>query len=223
MAEPLRVQRIEYLSAPIEGFEVDTVPAAPLELFQAWLADVVQAGLPEPNAATLATADGQGRPSARMMLVKMVDPRGFCFFTNYASRKGRELEANPNAALSFGWHAIHRQVSIVGRVERLPRAESEAYFATRPRGAQLGAWTSQQSQEVERTTLDERFAAVDAYFPPAEPIPIPDHWGGYVLVPDSVEFWVGRVSRLHDRIEYRRAAPGGLDDGAAWTRRRLSP
>jgi pyridoxamine 5'-phosphate oxidase len=223
MVEPLPVQRIEYLEAPIEGFEVDTVPMEPLSLFRAWLVDAVTAGLPEPNAATLATADGRGQPSARLMLVKQVDARGFCFFTNYGSRKGRELEANPRGALLFGWHAMHRQVHVRGAVERLPRAESEAYFATRPRGAQLGAWASEQSREVSRAELDERIAAVGAHFAEGEPIPMPDYWGGYVLVPETVEFWVGRFSRLHDRVEYRRIAPGGLDDGAAWTRRRLSP
>jgi pyridoxamine 5'-phosphate oxidase len=223
MVEPLPVERIEYLRAPIEGFEVDTVPAAPIDLFQAWLADAVAAGLPEPNAATLATADGHGQPSARLMLVKQVDARGFCFFTNHGSRKGHELDMNPRAALLFGWHAIHRQVHIRGAAHRLPRAESEAYFATRPRGAQLGAWVSRQSTEVTRAELDERIRMVDEHFGQDEPIPMPDHWGGYVVVPETVEFWVGRFSRLHDRIEYRRTAPGGIDDGAAWTRRRLSP
>jgi pyridoxamine 5'-phosphate oxidase len=223
MVEQLPVERIEYLRAPVEGFEVDSVPPAPLELFRAWLAESVAAGLPEPNAATLATTDRRGQPSARLMLVKVVDPRGFCFFTNYTSRKGREIEANPHVALLFGWHAIHRQVLVRGRAERLPRAESEDYFASRPRGAQLGAWASLQSQEVSRAQLDERIAAVTEHFAGVDPIPIPDHWGGYVVVPETVEFWVGRFSRLHDRVEYRRVAPGGIDDGAAWARRRLSP
>lgn len=223
MADPLPVERIEYLRAPIEGFEVDSVPAAPLDLFRRWLDDAVAALLPEPNAATLATADGRGRPSARLMLVKVVDARGFCFFTNHTSRKGRELTQNPNAALLFPWHGMHRQVSVRGRTERLPRAESEAYFASRPRGAQVGAWASQQSQVLTRAELDNRVAAISAHWPEGTAIPMPEHWGGFVLVPEAIEFWVGRFSRLHDRVEYRRVAPGGLDDGAAWERRRLSP
>jgi pyridoxamine 5'-phosphate oxidase len=223
MVEPLPVERIEYLRAPIEGFEVDTVPEAPLALFRAWLADAVDAGLPEPNAATLATADGRGHPSARLMLVKVVDARGFCFFTNYSSRKGREIEANAHVALLFGWHAIHRQVLVRGRAERLTRAESAEYYASRPRGAQLGAWASMQSTEVTRAQLDDRVTAVSEHFADVDPIPIPDHWGGYVVVPETIEFWVGRFSRLHDRVEYRRVSPGGIDDGAAWARRRLSP
>lgn len=221
--EPVPVQRIEYLRAPIEGFEVDTTPAAPLELFRAWLADAVLAGLPEPNAATLATVDGRGQPSVRMMLVKIVDERGFCFFTNRGSRKGRDLDRSGTAALLFPWHGMHRQVSVRGRAERLPRAESEAYFATRPRGAQLGAWASRQSREVARDELEARVADLTEHFGADEPIPMPDDWGGYLLVPDVLEFWVGRFSRLHDRIEYRRTAIGGLDDGAAWSRHRLSP
>jgi pyridoxamine 5'-phosphate oxidase len=223
MVEQVPVQRIEYLKAPIEGFEVDSVPGAPLELFRTWLAEAVEFGLPEPNAATLATVDGRGHPSVRLMLVKIVDPRGFCFFTNHGSRKGRDLEQTGNAALLFPWHGMHRQVAVRGRADRMPRLESEAYFASRPRAAQIGAWASLQSQEVTREELDARVAALTEHFVSDEPIPMPDNWGGYVLVPEAVEFWVGRFSRLHDRIEYRRHAPGGLDDAAAWTRRRLSP
>lgn len=217
------VERIEYPAVPTAGFEADQVPVAPLELFRSWLGDAVGFGLPEPNAAVLATADGRGHPSTRMMLVKVVDPRGFCFFTNHLSRKGRELTENSSCALLFPWHGMHRQVAVRGRAERLPRAESEAYFASRPRGAQVGAWASRQSEAVSRQDLEERVEAIAAHFGDEEPIPMPDHWGGYVVVPEAVEFWVGRYSRLHDRVEYRRIAPGGMDDGAAWERRRLSP
>lgn len=222
MADPVQVPRVEYPVLPVTGFEVETVPAAPLDLFATWLAEVVAAGLPEPNAAALATADGQGRPSVRLVLVKIIDARGFCFFTNYRSRKGRELEANPAAALSFVWHPVHRQVQVRGSVVRLTTQESQAYFATRPRQAQLGAWASNQSQEVSRADLEERVDQLTTHFG-TDPIPMPDHWGGFVLVPEAVEFWAGRHARLHDRIEYRRVSLGGLDDPGAWTRRRLAP
>lgn len=222
LSDELLVDRVEYLPQALPDFEVDSVPA-PLELFHAWLAEAVAAELPEPNAATLATADERGRPAARMVLVKSVDAEGARFYTNLRSRKGRELQANPKAALLFAWQALHRQVRIVGGVRRLPRAQAEAYFATRPREAQLGAWASQQSQEVSRTELEERFGLLREHFADAEHIPMPDFWGGYLVVPDEIEFWVGRRSRLHDRIVFDRVSVGGLDDAAAWRRRRLSP
>jgi pyridoxamine 5'-phosphate oxidase len=220
--EQLLVDRVEYPREALEGFDVATVPA-PLTLFQAWLADVVAAELPEPNAATLATADERGRPSVRLVLVKSVDAQGARFYTNLGSRKGRELRANPHAALLFGWHALHRQIRMIGTAHLLPREQAEAYFATRPREAQIGAWASQQSQEVTRAQLDERVRQLSEHFATTDHIPMPDFWGGFLVVPDEVEFWVGRRSRLHDRIVFERRSVGGLDDAAAWRPRRLAP
>ena len=222
LADSLLVDRVEYPREAVPGFHVDQVPD-PLALFHAWLAEVVEAELPEPNAASLATADERGRPSARMVLVKSVDPDGARFYTNLQSRKARELAANPQAALLFAWLAAHRQVRLVGQVQRLPRPQAEAYFATRPRDAQIGAWASRQSHEMSRAELDERVSALQAHFADTERIPMPDFWGGYLMVPDEVEFWVGRRSRLHDRIVFDRTSVGGLDDPAAWRRRRLAP
>ena len=171
----------------------------------------------EPNAIQLATADGAGHPSVRTVLTKGLDERGVVFYTNYDSAKGRELAENPRAAIVFVWLAHQRQVRLAGPVSRIGRDETEAYWATRPRESQVGAWASPQSEVVEsREVLDAMVAEVAARFGD-DPIPAPPHWGGYLLEPEEVEFWQGRVGRLHDRIRYRRT-----DDGS-WVRERLSP
>jgi pyridoxamine 5'-phosphate oxidase len=183
--------------------------------FARWFAEAAAAGLAEPNAMVLATADAEGRPSARTVLLKEYDQRGFTFFTNYDSRKGGELAANPNASLVFPWIAMHRQVVACGAASRVDRAETEAYFATRPRGAQLGAWASPQSTIIAgRPVLDEALAEVARRFP--DRVPPPPHWGGFRLVPRSVEYWQGRADRLHDRLRYRRTEQG-------WIVERLAP
>jgi pyridoxamine 5'-phosphate oxidase len=181
-----------------------------LTQFSDWFADAQAAGLPEPNAMVLATATPDGRPSARTVLLKALDPRGFVFFTNHGSRKGGELAVNPYASLVFPWFAIQRQVIVCGRVDRIDRAETEAYFVTRPRTSQLGAWASPQSQVVpDRAALDDALAAAADRFPGE--IPAPPHWGGLRVRPQTVEFWQGRTGRVHDRLRFRRvtgAEPG---------------
>ncbi|SCF45158.1 Pyridoxamine 5'-phosphate oxidase [Micromonospora purpureochromogenes] len=186
--------------------------------FDRWFADAVAAGLPEPNAMIVGTADAAGRPSGRTVLLKGYDPEGFVFYTNYTSRKGGEATANPHASLVFPWFPMQRQVVVAGPVERVDRAETEAYFASRPRGSQLGAWASAQSQIIpDRAALDEAYEAVVARFADVAQIPAPPHWGGFRVRPESVEFWQGRVSRLHDRLRFRRA------DGGDWIVERLAP
>jgi pyridoxamine 5'-phosphate oxidase len=191
-----------------------------LAQFRSWFDDAVAAGLPEPNAMIVATANPQARPSARTVLLKSLDERGFVFFTNYTSRKGAELTANPYASLVFPWFAMKRQVVVVGDVERVDRAETEAYFATRPRESQLGAWASPQSQPVpDRRALDELYDATSARFIGDVAIPAPPHWGGLRVRPQSVEFWQGRTGRLHDRLRF--AASGSAD--GTWVVERLAP
>jgi pyridoxamine 5'-phosphate oxidase len=212
----LAAERLDYSGEQLLETEV---PSDPYLLFNRWLAAAFEAKsagvLPEPTAMVVATAR-EGRPSARTVLLKEVDPRGFTFFTNYDSRKGSELVVNPQVALHFGWYPLQRQVRIEGTAGRVPRGESEAYFATRPRGSQLGAWASRQSSEVaSREELNAAYAAAEQRFA-GQDVPCPDHWGGLRVAPTTIEFWQGQPSRMHDRIAYRRA-------GEAWTFTRLAP
>ena len=208
------------------GIEVTDLTADPFEQLARWFAELDKA-VPksdsdwfEPNATVLSTADADGRPSARTVLLKRVGPEGFTVFTNYESRKGRELSANPAACLLFPWYPLQRQVIAVGEVAQASAQESDAYFATRPRGAQLGAWASAQSEPIpDRDWLDERYAQYEREFPGE--VPRPPYWGGLVLVPSTVEFWQGRPSRLHDRLRYVRE--GAASEGAVWRLERLSP
>ncbi|GAA3201786.1 pyridoxamine 5'-phosphate oxidase [Actinocorallia longicatena] len=201
-----------------DGELVESVaPPEPFSLFTGWFADAVGAGLPDPNAMVLSTATAAGEPHARTVLLKGFGADGFRFFTNHTSRKGLDLAENPRASLLFPWHARQRQVIVNGTVERLPQAETAEYFHSRPHGSQLGAWASHQSTVVSsREELEKRFTEIEARWPEKDSVPVPDFWGGYLVVPTTVEFWQGRKNRLHDRLRYRR------DDGA-WILERLSP
>ena len=210
----LAALRRSYELAGLDEADVDPDPFAQLAR---WLADAVGAGLTEANAMVLATADADGRPSTRTVLLKGASQAGLTFFTNFGSRKGRELAANPQASLCFPWIDIERQVVVVGDVERLPADAAAAYFGARPHGHQLGAWASRQSEVVaSRSDLEQRYADLVAQYPDGTPVPTPEFWGGYRVVPTEVEFWQGRSNRLHDRIRYR------LDQGR-WLVERLAP
>ncbi|HET7385839.1 MAG TPA: pyridoxamine 5'-phosphate oxidase [Nocardioidaceae bacterium] len=207
--------RQEYVG---RGLSEQDLADDPVAMFDRWFHDAVEAGLHEPNAMVLATASREGLPSARMVLLKGYDARGFRFFTNYDSRKGAELAANPACALLFGWHVLGRQVRVEGRAERLGEAESAAYFATRPRLSQIGAWASPQSRTVDsRDRLDERYAAEQDRFATETDVPLPPYWGGFLVTPHTVEFWQGREGRMHDRLRYVSAGAGG------WRVERLAP
>ncbi|MGZ3581954.1 MAG: pyridoxamine 5'-phosphate oxidase [Ktedonobacterales bacterium] len=193
------------------------VDADPFRQFRVWFDEAVSAGQPEPNAMTLATASRDGRPSARMVLLKGFDERGFVYYTNYESRKGRELAENSYAALVFFWVELERQVRIEGRVERVSAEESDAYFHSRPEGSQIGAAASHQSQVIaSREVIERRAAELTAEYA-GRGIPRPNFWGGFRVIPDTIEFWQGCPSRLHDRLRYRR------NDDGSWTIERLSP
>jgi pyridoxamine 5'-phosphate oxidase len=188
----------------------------PLEQFEHWFAEAKRAGVEVPEAMTLATADAEGAPSARMVLLKGAGEDGFVFYTGYGSRKSEELEQNPRAALVFYWRPLGRQVRVEGSVERVSEAESAGYFATRPRGSQLAAWASHQSRPLEsREELERRYAELEREYEDRD-VPLPPHWGGYRLHPEAIEFWEHRENRLHDRIRYTRAREG-------WKVERLSP
>jgi pyridoxamine 5'-phosphate oxidase len=206
--------RKEYTSAGLTESAADPDPIAQ---FRRWFDAAIAADLHEPNAMTLATATPEGRPSARIVLLKGFDERGFVFYTSYEGRKSEEIEANPRCALVFYWGELERQVRVEGGVSRIPEEESDEYFGSRPRGSQLGAWASEQSRPVEgRAVLEERLRNLEAEYEGRE-VFRPPFWGGYRVEPETIEFWQGRENRLHDRLVYRRS-----DDGE-WERERLQP
>ena len=209
----LAALRAEYAR---DGLDEDDAGSDPVALFGRWLDDAVAAGIHEPNAMALATADASGRPSVRIVLLKGFDPAGAVFYTNYDSRKGGELAANPRASAVLLWHQIQRQVRIEGPVERVDPAQSDAYFGSRPRGAQIGAVASRQSRSIEdREALEARIADVEQSFD-GHDVERPEQWGGYRIALDALEFWQGRADRVHDRLRYTRTGDG-------WSRERLQP
>jgi pyridoxamine 5'-phosphate oxidase len=211
-APDLAQLRKDYELKTLDEAQVDRDP---LKQFGVWMVEAIHSQVPEPTAMTLATADAKGRPSGRIVLLKGLDAKGFVFFTNYESRKGRELSANPYAALTFLWKELERQVRIEGRIEKVTAEESRAYYETRPLGARIGAWASPQSKVIEnRAWLEKRWEELSAQY--GEAPTLPPHWGGYRVVAQYVEFWQGRRSRLHDRVTYTR-------QGEQWKVARLAP
>ncbi len=212
MTPDLAALRTEYRKARLE---VGDLPADPIAGFQHWFGDAERARVSEPTAMTLATVGSEGTPSARIVLLKGLDGRGFTFFTDFRSRKGLDLDAHPQACLLFFWPELERQVRITGKVTRVSAAEAEVYYRSRPLGSRIGAWASQQSSVIpDRASLEARVAEMQKQFGDAPPLP--PHWGGFHVDPDEIEFWQGRESRLHDRLRYRKSETG-------WTVERLSP
>lgn len=202
------------------GLDINDAHTDPFVQFQLWMDEAIASGIAEPNAMTLATADKEGIPSARTVLMKYYDTHGFCFFTNYTSRKGIDIAQNPKAALVLPWLELERQIIIKGRVEKTSKEESEKYFHQRPHGSQIGAHASTQSHPIpNKQWLIDRETSLLHQYPEGSEVPLPDFWGGYRVIPNYIEFWQGRPNRLHDRIVY---TPIGSDQGA-WKRERLSP
>jgi len=202
---------------PTEGLDEAMLATDPHDQFDRWMADVVEARLPEPTAMVLATVSAVGQPRARTVLLKGHDRDGFAFFTNRTSRKGADLDEVPRACLLFPWHAIHRQVIVEGTVTPLPDEASADYFRTRPRASQIAAWASRQSTVIgSRADLDDRYARVAQRWPAGEQVPLPGFWGGYLVTPLTIEFWHGRANRMHDRLRYRRVS-------GDWLIERLAP
>jgi len=200
-----------------DGLTEAMLAGDPMTQFARWMAEAGASGMPEPTAMVLATVSAEGRPRARTVLLKAHDQAGFTFYSNRTSRKGRDLAANPRACAVFPWYGMRRQVTAEGSVHIMSQADSEPYYRSRPRGSQIGAWASRQSQVIgSRAELESRVAELEQRWPPPAEVPMPDFWGGYVLVPYTVEFWQSGASRLHDRLRYRR-------DGDGWAIERLSP
>jgi pyridoxamine 5'-phosphate oxidase len=200
----------------LKGLHENDLDASPLVQFKKWFDEVIGSGLHEPNAMFL-TTESDGRPSGRIVLLKGLDDKGFMFFTNYASKKGMEMQANPQVALTFFWKELERQVRIEGKIEKTTAEESDIYFASRPRGSQIGAWVSDQSDVIEsREYLEDKYKALEEQFA-GQTVPRPPYWGGYSVIPDYIEFWQGRPSRLHDRLAYTKQLTG------TWKIERLSP